>query len=107
MSLTGAWAQSCSQPSTAILNFRGRVRFRGLNRKYSWIARQYGATSNGSDAATPAYGQAVTLRTLSAHAPRVVMPTARRRSYRSRIDSTGTQWIWMSWRVVTCAIDRP
>ena len=80
MSFTGAWAQSFAQPSTAILNLRGRVRFSGLKRKYSWIATQYGATSNGSVGAVPAYGQAVTLRTLSAHAPRVVMPTASRRS---------------------------
>ncbi len=68
---------------------------------------QYGATSKGSSGATPAYGQAVTLRTLSAQAPRVVMSTASSRSYMSIMSSTGTQWIWMSWRVVTWAIPRP
>ena len=107
MSFTGPCAQSFTQPSTAILNFRGKVRFSGLKRKYSWRAMQYGETSKGSVGAVPAYGQAVTLRTLSAQAPRVVMPTASRRSYRSMMPSTGTQWIWMSWRVVTCAIPRP
>src|SRR5438094_278152 len=80
MSFTGAWAQSFAQPSTAILNLRGRVRFSGLKRKYSWIAMQYGATSKGSVGAVPAYGQAVTLRTLPAHAPRSQStPEGRRR----------------------------
>ena len=51
---------------------------------------------------TPAYGQAVTLRTELPHASRVVMPTAASRRIRSGVSSMWTKCSWMSWRVVTC-----
>ncbi len=74
-SLNMAWPQSVSQPEKLILNLRGSRWANGWRRKCWKAASAHGLTSNASNGQAPARWQAMTLRTVSPHASRVVMPT--------------------------------
>ena len=65
-------------------------------------ASAYGVTSNGSSSATPAYGQAVMLRTELPQASRVVRPAAARSRIAGSASCSLTKCSWMFWRVVMC-----
>ncbi len=65
-----------SQPENATLNLRPKSWVSSWPSRKKVSACAYGVTSNASVRQTPAYGQAVTLRTVLPHASRVVMPTA-------------------------------
>ena len=78
------------QPENATLNLRPKFCVSSWPSKNIVSACAYGATSNDSVWQTPAYGQAVTLRTVLPHASRVVMPTAASRRIRSGVSSICT-----------------
>ena len=74
-SLNIAWPQSVSQPEKLILNLRGRRCASGWRRKCWNAASAHGVTSRTSNGQAPARWHASTLRTVSPHASRDVMPT--------------------------------
>ena len=74
-SLNIAWPQSVEQPEKLILNLRGRRWPSGLRTKWRNAASAHGVTSRSSCGQAPARWQAITLRTVSPHASRVVRPT--------------------------------
>ncbi len=102
-----AAAWSSGQPSKATLNFRGSELESGWRRKWRVNASAYGLGSNTSSAATPARGQAVTLRIEFPHASRVVMPASAIRRIAASAPRGVTKWIWTFWRVVTWTKPRP
>jgi hypothetical protein len=95
-----AWS-SWLQPSTAILNLRGRSLAHGARRHMRVIAWVYGVTSNASVGLTPANGQPVMLRTVLPHASIVVDPAASSLAIAPGMLSSLTKWNCRFWRVVT------
>ncbi len=74
MSLIIACARSASLPESAILNLRGSLRLCSWKRKCCGDRVGVGGDVEQLVARTPAKGEAVTLRMVSAQAPTVVMP---------------------------------
>ncbi len=74
-SLNMAWPQSVAQPEKLILNLRGRRWPSGLRTKWRKAASAHGVTSSFSCGQAPARWQAMTLRTVSPQASRLVRPT--------------------------------
>ncbi len=99
-SLNMAWPQSVSQPEKLILNLRGRRCDSGWWRKCWKAASAHGLMSSASYGQAPARWQPITLRTVSPHASRVVIPTEARSQSAAGTCSSCTKWNCTFWRVV-------
>ena len=87
--------QSVAQPEKFTLNLRGRRWPSGLRTKCRNVASAHGVTSSRSCGQAPARWQAMTLRTVSPQASRLVSPTAAMRRSTSGISRSSTKWNWM------------
>ena len=101
-SLNIACPQSVEQPEKLILNLRGRRWLNGFRTKCWNAASAHGVTSRNSCGHAPARWQAITLRTVSPHASRVVRPTAPSARMTSETFVNSTKWICTFCRVVMC-----